>query len=324
MILACGRRRYDSRKEACADLAASDKGGAGRSVTSANLAYRRALAGDEVCYLDFDFGSPTASAVFDVPEARRAAEDYGLHAYLKGEVVGNPPRIDVWAETEHWVLRNRPSCSGRLVLMPGDLSGGDFATTENDLRRCVNLLLKLHHEFDLIVVDLRAGRSYADRSGPGSHRTARDEGRPGPLGWSSTAGPASMWPAPRTWSSVGAASCRPAASPEATTRTPCEAPSASVRSAVPDPDSPLWSQARPAQSVWMRVRDGDLEQLASEHGMGRSQVLGSVPFEPVLQWREQLITDEDVLDSQIADMTTWQALRDLAARLTDDRHWEVA
>ncbi|GHA11432.1 SCO2523 family variant P-loop protein [Streptomyces purpurascens] len=302
-------------------FAASDKGGAGRSVTSANLAYRRALAGDEVCYLDFDFGSPTASAVFDVPEARRAAEDYGLHAYLKGEVV-EPARIDVWAETEHWVLRNRPSCSGRLVLMPGDLSGGDFATTENDLRRCVDLLLKLHHEFDLIVVDLRAGRSYAVDLALAA--TAQPEMRAVPARWlvfhrwtrQHVAGAAHLVFGRRGLVASGVARGHDADALRGAIRF--------VRSAVPDPDSPLWSQARPAQSVWMRVRDGDLEQLASEHGMGRSQVLGSVPFEPVLQWREQLITDEDVLDSQIADMTTWQALRDLAARLTDDRHWEVA
>ena len=44
-------------------FSASDKGGTGRSVTSANLAYHRAMAGDDVCYLDFDFGSPTAAAV---------------------------------------------------------------------------------------------------------------------------------------------------------------------------------------------------------------------------------------------------------------------
>ncbi|KOU60241.1 hypothetical protein ADK57_31365 [Streptomyces sp. MMG1533] len=43
-----------------------------------------------------------------------------------------------------------------------------------------------------------------------------------------------------------------------------------------------------------------------------------MPLEPVLQWREQLITDEDVLDSQIANTETWEALRGLAARLTED------
>ena len=32
-------------------------------------------------------------------------------------------------------------------------------------------------------------------------------------------------------------------------------------------------------------------------------------------------TDEDVLDSQIANMETWQAMSDLAGRLTDDKYW---
>jgi hypothetical protein len=97
-----------------------------------------------------------------------------------------------------------------------------------------------------------------------------------------------------------------------------------VRTAVPDPDSPLWSQVTPTQSAWMDQYDTELKHLASHLGMGYSQMLGSIPLEPVLQWREQLITDEDVLDSRIATMETWQALSDLAARLTDDKHWEEA
>ncbi|CAM5676884.1 DNA-binding protein OS=Streptomyces fumanus OX=67302 GN=GCM10018772_03070 PE=4 SV=1 [Streptomyces fumanus] len=59
-------------------FAASDKGGTGRSVTSANLAYQRALNGDHVAYVDFDFGSPTAAAVFDVPDAVRGTRERGL------------------------------------------------------------------------------------------------------------------------------------------------------------------------------------------------------------------------------------------------------
>ncbi len=45
-------------------FATSDKGGTGRSVTSANVMYRRALQASDVAYLDFDFGSPTAGAIF--------------------------------------------------------------------------------------------------------------------------------------------------------------------------------------------------------------------------------------------------------------------
>ena len=34
--------------------------------------------------------------------------------------------------------------------------------------------------------------------------------------------------------------------------------------------------------------------MAAERRVGRAAMLGSVPLDPVLQWREQLITDSDV------------------------------
>ncbi|MFF7328852.1 SCO2523 family variant P-loop protein [Streptomyces sp. NPDC090306] len=302
-------------------FAASDKGGTGRSVTSANLAYHRALAGDDVCYLDFDFGSPTASAVFDVPDARQASEDRGLHSYLVGEV-GEPLRVDVWADTEHRVLRDRPAGSGRLVLMPGDLSGGEFATDQDTLRRCVDLLLRLNGEFDLIVVDLSAGRSYAvdmaleatsqrELSGVEArwlvfHRWTRQH----------VMAAASLVFGKRGIVAGGVARGHGEDDLRGSIRF--------VRAAVPDPESALWSQVSPTQSAWMRECDGDLKALASAQGIGYSTLLGSIPLEPVLQWREQLITDEDVLDSQIATVETWKALGELAARLTDDTYWGPA
>ncbi|SED47764.1 CobQ/CobB/MinD/ParA nucleotide binding domain-containing protein [Streptomyces sp. 3213] len=302
-------------------FAASDKGGTGRSVTSANLAYQRALTGDDVCYLDFDFGSPTASAVFDVPDAREAAEDRGLHSYLIGDV-SEPGRIDVWADTEHRVLRNQPPGAGRLILMPGDLSGGEFATSEDSLHRCVDLLLRLNSEFDLIIVDLSAGRSYAVEMALAA--TARRELRGIDARWlifhrwtrQHVEAAASLVFGRRGIVAAGVARGHDQETLRGAIRF--------VRGAVPDPASGLWSQVSPTQSAWMEKCDNELKQLASHHGVGYSQVLGIVPFEPVLQWREQLITDEDVLDSQIATMETWQALSDLAARLTDDKYWEEA
>jgi len=47
-------------------FATSDKGGTGRSVTGSNVVYRRALQGGDVCYVDFDFGSPTSGAIFGI------------------------------------------------------------------------------------------------------------------------------------------------------------------------------------------------------------------------------------------------------------------
>ncbi|GCB49979.1 SCO2523 family variant P-loop protein [Streptomyces sp. NL15-2K] len=299
-------------------FAASDKGGTGRSVTSANLAYQRAIAGDDVCYVDFDFGSPTAAVVFDVPEAMGGVQQDGLHSYLEGSA-GEPVRLDVWARTQHSVLRGRPGGSGRLVLMPGDLSGGEFATDQETLRRCVDLMLRLNTEFDVIIVDLSAGRSYA--MDMVLEATARSEMR----------GVEARWLVFHRWTRqhVTAASglafgphgiLRGGAAKghdEAVLREAIRF----VRAAVPGPESPLWAHASPAQSTWMQKRDEQLRRLASEHGIGDSVVLGTVPLEPILHWREQLITEDDVISTQIAGKETLEELEEIARRLTDDTYW---
>ena len=80
-------------------IATSDKGGTGRSVTGGNVAYRRSLRGSDVCYLDFDFGSPTAGAVFGVERAARGIDGGSLHSFLQGRIA-EPDRIDVWRDSD--------------------------------------------------------------------------------------------------------------------------------------------------------------------------------------------------------------------------------
>jgi hypothetical protein len=302
-------------------FAASDKGGTGRSVTSANVAYRRALTGDDVCYLDFDFGSPTAAAVFDVPSALRGIEQGGLHTYLKGKAT-EPVRMDVWGETEHEVLRHRPTGSGSLVLLPGDRSGGEFPVAKDTVNRCVDLFLRLNGEFDLVVVDLSAGRSYAVDMA--LEATSRPE----------LSGVDARWLVYHRWTRqhviaaaglvYGMRGIIAGGVARGHDEERLEACIRFVRAAVPDPESPLWSQVPLAQSAWMAKCDQDLNALAADLNVGFSRMLGAVPLEPVLQWREQLITDEDVLASRIANLETRQAFEDLALRLTDDEAWGMA
>nr|WP_282548055.1 SCO2523 family variant P-loop protein [Streptomyces rochei] len=302
-------------------FSASDKGGTGRSVTSANLAYHRSLDGSDVCFLDFDFGSPTAATVFDLPDALSQADGAGLHAYLRGEV-GEPVRLDVWARTEHVDLRDRPGGGGRLVLVPGDRSGGEFVTGEAQLHRCVDLILSLKREFDVIVVDLSAGRSYA------VDLVLNATSPSGGLGrlkhrwlvfhrWTRQHVTAAAELAFGTRGIVRAGVAR--GHDEDALRNAIRF----VRAAVPDLASPLWSQTTPARYAWMLRCDERLEELASGRGIGRSRVLASIPLEPVLQWQERLITDEDVPDRRIAAQATWQAMGDLAHRVTDDSFWEA-
>lgn len=299
-------------------FAASDKGGTGRSVTSANLAYQRALVGDHVAYVDFDFGSPTAAAVFDVPSALRGTEERGLHSYLEGEVT-EPASIDIWRHTEHPVLRARQNQSGRLVLYPGDAGGGEFATGEEALERCIDLLLRLNSEFDLVMVDLSAGRSYAVDLVLAA--TAHPQLRHVAYRWLVF----HRWTRQHVIAAAGLVHKENGILRSGVDRGHDEATLQGsirfVRAAVPDPESAMWAQGSPAQAAWMQSCNRALRRLASDQYIGDSVVLGTVPLEPILQWREQLITEEDVLATQIANKETLEALEEIARRLTDDAYW---
>ncbi|MFC8101953.1 SCO2523 family variant P-loop protein [Streptomyces sp. NPDC017454] len=299
-------------------FATSGKGGAGRSVISANLAYQRALIGDHVAYVDFDFGSPTAAVVFDVPGGMHGTERSALHAYLEGETQ-EPARIDVWGQSEHPLLRARPNQAGRLVLLPGDADGGELATGTEEVERCVDLLLRLNSEFDLVVVDLRAGRSYAVDLVLAA--TAHPLMRQVPFRWLVV----HRWTRLHVIAASGLvhqdngiirAGVERGHDEEA-----LRAAIRFVRSAVPDPASPLWSPCSPAQAAWTQACDEALRRLAAEQHIGDGVVLGVVPLEPLLQWREQLITEEDVLSTQIAQKQTLEALESIAWRLTDGACW---
>ena len=92
--------------------------------------------------------------------------------------------------------------------------------------------------------------------------------------------------------------------------------------AVQDLDSPDLAPIRDAQVVWLQACDKNLQLLAAKRGLGASVVLGSTPMDPVLQWQEQLITDDDVSATKIANVATRDAFADLARRLTEDTAWE--
>lgn len=299
-------------------FAASGKGGTGRSVTCANLAYHRALDGDDVCYVDFDFGSPTTAAVFDLPGDWHGTEKNGLHSYLRG-ACGAPERVDVWKHTEHPALRLRPVGAGRLVLLPGDLGGGEFPADGDVLRRCADLVVGLDAEFDIVLVDLSAGRSFA------VEMALAVTSLPG------TRGVRARWLVHHRWTRQQVTAAADLVHGErgivaggvALGHDEDELRGAVrfVRTAVPEPDSGLWLQLTATQAAWLRECDRSLRDLAAELGAGYARVLGSVPLEPLLQWREQLVTDSDVLESQTAAPATWQAFGDLAARLTDPKVW---
>jgi hypothetical protein len=300
-------------------FATSDKGGTGRSVTSSNVAYRFALQGGDVCYLDFDFGSPTAGTIFNVDGASRGVlTGTGLHSYMRGRV-SEPVALDIWTQSDRASLRHRPPGAGRLVLYPGDAGGSEFSIDDEMVGRCIRLLRRLDEEFEICLLDLSAGRSYAAEMVLAA--TAAPEMRSVTSRWlvfhrwtrQHIIAAAGLVHGLRGILEVGAERGHDPIELADSIRF--------VRTAVVDPNADELAGLRASQVAWLRDCNRDLQELASDRRVGRTAMLGAVPLDPVLQWREQLISDNDVYARQIANRETVDAFELLAKRLTEDDAW---
>ena len=76
------------------------------------------------------------------------------------------------------------------------------------------------------------------------------------------------------------------------------------------------------QHAWLQDMNRELTALATRLKLGRSSAAGIVPLDPVLQWEEQLITDDDVWAHHVANAATVKAFELIAARLDDQKTWE--
>ena len=299
-------------------FATSDKGGTGRSVTTANVAYRRALMGTDIAYFDFDFGSPTAGTIFSVDGVERGSTEGGTHRFLAGKI-DQPHRVDVWRSSERDSLRGRPDRAGVLDLYPGDKGGGEFPASPEVIKRCVNLLLRAEEQYEISMVDLSAGRSHATEIALAATASPR------------LASVTVRWLVFHRWTRqhiraaeglvTGAGGLLDTGARWGHDKAVLAEAIRFVRTAVVDPNAEELAGLRAEQVAWLRDTNKRLQQLASESGVGRRRLLGSVPLDPVLQWREQLITDWDTTIRQIANQATVEAFATIAQRLGDDQAW---
>lgn len=300
-------------------FASSDKGGTGRSVTSCNLAYRLSLLGYDVAYLDFDFGSPTAGAIFEISSLERGAAESGLHSYILGQTV-TPMRVDIRAVTERADMKTRLPGSGKLTLYPGDDGGAEFALTKPHIKRAIALFEAAEAEFDVCIVDLSAGRSSAlDMSLQAVAPNIRPQGSD-PVRWLLF----HRWTTQHViaasgllFAKNGIVSCAVDAGFNESdfldqVRT--------IRTAVPD-STAFGDKTVPEQEAWLRKSDDILKDLAKSRRLGQDLLAGTTPLEPMLLWREQVIMDVDV-KRKLAKQATTDAFDKLAAKVINDYAWE--
>ena len=286
------------------------KGGSGKTVTGANVAYRRALQGSDVAYVDFDFGSAGVGSIFHI---NATFADGGTHSYLSG-FVPEPALVDVWTESVHESLRGRPRDAGALALVPADRDRGDLTATDDELRRMVRLLVRFEEQFEVTLIELGGGLTSAAEMV--LRATAAPELRRISARWLVFL----RW----TQQHIDAAGTFAAALMRLGREHGHDGLGLTqairfVPTAIVDVD--YLADAKPAQLAWLHECRSDLQRLASDRRIGRSTMLASVPLDPLLQWREQLITDVDVRARQIAGRVTTDAYELLAKQLDDDEAW---
>jgi hypothetical protein len=294
----------------------SDKGGTGRSVTSCNIAYHLAQR-DDVAYLDFDFGSPTAGAIFEMKKVEKGIDGNGLHSYVEGKAT-EARTANVWETSNRTALRTSGTYAGRLTLYPGNRGGAEFSSSPDKVDRCVSLFQKLESEYAVTIVDLSAGRSHALMMAlqATGQKPLKDNVK-------------TRWLVFHRWTrqhivaahsliydgrgvlDIGTKAGHDRQKLVDAIRT--------VRTAVPDRDA--GSEQLSALNTWLRTCDNELHKQAKELNLGPKQNLGDTPVEPVLQWREQIILDTDVA-KKIANEATTEAFRELASKVINDAEWD--
>lgn len=298
-------------------FASSDKGGTGRTVTACNLAFRLTLRGRDVAYLDFDFGSPTAGAVFELAALERGTEAGGLHAYLLGRD-SQPASADIRAETARTALRPRQPGSGRLMFFPGDRGGAEFYPQADVIDRAATLFRILESEFDVCVVDLSAGRSAAVEVC--LRALATPSLRATTVRWLLF----HRWTRQHVLAASGLVYGEQGILHIARDSGHHEREFANllrtVRTAVPSLNNPAAADSA-AQAAWLRTCDSELKTLARDLRLGQSTVIGETPLEPMLLWREQIVLDSDVRQ-QLAKDATIRSFNELADNLSDQDVWE--
>ncbi|WP_194819753.1 SCO2523 family variant P-loop protein [Nocardia sp. XZ_19_385] len=296
-------------------FATSDKGGTGRSVTSCNIGYRLSVQGRSVAYLDFDFGSPTAGALFEIGEVGQGvSENQGVHSYLLGDAT-SIRQVDVRVRTDRAELKKTRGKAGDLILFPGDEGGAELKAVDNDMvDRCVQLLLEVDHEFGVCIVDLSAGRSMAMELA--LRATARSQLLARTVRWLVFY----RWTRQHILAANGLVHGQygllTSGKEVGHDKDRLLDNLRFVRTAVPDPSS--IKSGTGAQAAWLHEQDVQLKRLSSTK-IG-ADVLGETPVEPMLQWREQVVLDVDVR-RQIASPAIVDAFTRLADQLIDPRAW---
>lgn len=274
----------------------SHKGGTGRTVATANIAYQLVLRGLNVCCVDLDLTSPTFGAVLGMEGFRSGAEE-GVHDLLPqaGRAAPKPATSvrqllkNVWAFNQDRDFQaTRSDTVGMFDLLPGKKRVDWVLGNEEQMAPpLTEVLTQLAGRYNAVFVDVRSG--YSDAASALLLSAVVDR-----------------WIVFYRWTPqhmVGAG--------DLLGRLPAGTVVHAVRVAYGDPVN-VGAQNR----QWFVQRDGELKQEEEEVILSRANQLPTIPLDPVLQWREKFLLESDVRRG-IARQETLDAYSRVATALVE-------
>ena len=283
----------------------SHKGGTGRSVTTANIAFHLSMQGENVCLVDLDLASPTLGAVVGLTDIAAGAPDgRGIHDILDEELKDavEPENVatllrNVWESSD--IAASHSFRSGALQLLPGTADGSDmFLSHEKPQQRdrLARALFLLRARYDFVFCDLRSGTG-----------TIADAFICQPI-----AELVDGWIFFHRWTRQHLAGVVDLTQSLAKN---IEVPTRfmTVRTAAVDPSS-VPKESR----TWVNQRNDELRaEYEKFTGTADSELteLGTIPSEMLLQWRECILTEEMV--STAATRDTVDSFRNVASKLLE-------
>lgn len=280
----------------------SHKGGTGRSVTLANVAFHLARRGWDVCLVDLDLTSPTMGAVLGMKGYEMGAEPgsahkprsiydllYHQHEALTAVNSIDYALVDIWSASPS--LRaaapvNRPN----LRLLPGR---ANINLGQLEFARLTEILSALNSRFDAVLLDVRSGNSEVASALTDPAVDAEVWG----------------WILHYRWTHQHLAGVRNFAESffgdgegRFTNRVKM------IRTAVPA------IGGTGTRRAWVKQYDQSLQSLLLDLPPELQQgAIGAIPFDSMLLWNETVLT-EKMVDGDLADRATYEAFAQVAAK----------
>ncbi len=288
--------------------ALSHKGGTGRSVTSANVAYHLAKTGLDVCIVDLDLASPTLGAILGLDDIAAGVEKPGepgsprsiadlIHKPNDVTYVVNALR-DAWSGSNFDDI-NPPPDWGRFQLLPGSKQSGDATAGKLEVMM-PDLISALRDRFDIVYLDLRSGASELVEVFRAASKNTETHA-------------VDTWLVHFRWTKqhlIGLGDIiemLAGISPERQYL---------IRTAFVDPET-VQPQSRQAFVGGQHdMLDNQIRDLNIGEGRALDSLLETIPMEPLLQWRESIILNRNV-ETGLANAETYQAFSNLSDKIIE-------